>query len=60
MITIFCDFRHFSAKKWRFFSKTNVTIKILHHLALFCRKIWRKYLKNQNIGPRLGEFSPIG
>jgi hypothetical protein len=27
---------------------------------LFCRKIWRKYLKNQNIGPRLGEFSPIG
>jgi hypothetical protein len=35
MITIFCDFRQFSAKKLAFFSKTNVMIKILHILALF-------------------------
>jgi hypothetical protein len=35
MITIFCDFRQFSAKKLAFFSKTNVMIKILHNLALF-------------------------
>jgi hypothetical protein len=34
-ITIFCDFRQFSAKKLAFFSKTNVMIKILHNLALF-------------------------
>jgi hypothetical protein len=27
-ITIFCDFRQFSAKKLAFFSKTNVMIKI--------------------------------
>jgi hypothetical protein len=33
MMTIFCDFRQFSAKI--FFSKTNVMIKILHKLALF-------------------------
>jgi hypothetical protein len=35
MITIFCDFRQFSAKKIAFFSTTNVMIKILHNLALF-------------------------
>jgi hypothetical protein len=35
MITIFCDFLQFSAKKLAFFLKTNVTIKILHNLALF-------------------------
>jgi hypothetical protein len=35
MITIFGDFRQFSAKKLAFFSKTNVMIKILHNLALF-------------------------
>jgi hypothetical protein len=35
MITIFCDFWQFSAKKLAFFSKTNVMIKILHNLALF-------------------------
>jgi hypothetical protein len=28
MITIFCDFRQFSAKKLAFFSKTNVMITI--------------------------------
>jgi hypothetical protein len=35
MITIFGDFRQFSAKKLAFFSKSNVLIKILHNLALF-------------------------
>jgi hypothetical protein len=35
VITIFYDFRQFSAKKLAFFSKTNVMIKILHNLALF-------------------------
>jgi hypothetical protein len=38
MVTIFCDFRQFSAKKLAFFSKTNVRIKILHNLALFWAK----------------------
>jgi hypothetical protein len=35
VITIFCDFQQFSAKKLAFFSKTNVMIKVLHNLALF-------------------------
>jgi hypothetical protein len=35
LITIFCDFRQFSAKKLAFFSKINSMIKILHNLALF-------------------------
>jgi hypothetical protein len=35
MITIFCDFRQFSAKLLAFFSKTNVMIKILHNLHSF-------------------------
>jgi hypothetical protein len=34
-VTIFGDFRHFSAKKLALFSKTNVMIKIFHSLALF-------------------------
>jgi Na+/melibiose symporter-like transporter len=38
MITIFCDFCQFWAKKLAFFSKTNVMIKILHNLALFIVK----------------------
>jgi hypothetical protein len=38
MIAIFCDFRQFSAKKFAFFSKINVMIKILHNLALFWAK----------------------
>jgi hypothetical protein len=59
MITIFCDFRQFSAKKLALFSKTNVMIKILHTLALsqkrqfFRNFFWRKYFLNHNIGPRL-------
>jgi hypothetical protein len=35
MITIFCDFSQFLAKKLALFSNTNVMIKILHNLALF-------------------------
>jgi hypothetical protein len=35
MITIFCYFRQFLAKKLAFFTKTNVMIKILHNLPLF-------------------------
>jgi hypothetical protein len=35
MITIFCDFYQFLAKKLAFFLKTNVMIKILHNLAVF-------------------------
>jgi hypothetical protein len=38
MITIFCDFRQFSAKKLAFFSKANAMIKILHNLAKFLVK----------------------
>jgi choline-glycine betaine transporter len=38
MITIFCDFRQFSAKKLAFFSKTNVMIQFFAYLALFCVK----------------------
>jgi hypothetical protein len=34
MITIFCDFRQFSAKKLALFSKNNVMIKLLHNSAL--------------------------
>jgi hypothetical protein len=34
MITIFCDFCQFSAKKLAFFSKTNVMIKTLQKLAV--------------------------
>jgi hypothetical protein len=35
MITIFCDFSQFSAKKLAFFSKTNVITKLLYNLPLF-------------------------
>jgi hypothetical protein len=35
MITIFCDFRQFSAKKFAFFSKTNVMVNFLHNLVIF-------------------------
>jgi hypothetical protein len=34
MITIFCDFRQFSAQKLAFFSKNNVTIKFTQKLAV--------------------------
>jgi hypothetical protein len=61
-------FDNFRQKKSAFFSKTNVMAKILHNLALFWVKnaiffrwiFQRKYFKNQNIGPRLAEFSPNG
>jgi hypothetical protein len=35
MITIFCNFWQFSAKKNSFFSKTNVMFKLWHTLAYF-------------------------
>jgi hypothetical protein len=35
MITIFCNFLQFSAKKMAFFLQTNDMIQILHNLALF-------------------------
>jgi hypothetical protein len=35
MITIFCDFSQFSAKKLAFFLKTNVMIKSFQNLSLF-------------------------
>jgi hypothetical protein len=38
IITIFGDFCQFATKKLAFFSETNVMIKILHNLALFCVK----------------------
>jgi hypothetical protein len=45
MITIFADFRQFSAKNCGF--QTNVTIQILRKLAVFCSKnadfLGRKY-----------------
>jgi hypothetical protein len=58
MITIFGDFRQFSAKKLAFFSKTNVMIKFLHNNSfvlsqkrLFFRRIFgQKYFLNRKIG----------
>jgi ubiquitin-protein ligase E3 C len=38
MITIFCDFSQFSAKKLPFFLNTNVTIHFFLNLALFLVK----------------------
>jgi hypothetical protein len=38
MITIFCDFGQFSAKKLAIFLKTNVTIQILQKNAVFGTK----------------------
>jgi hypothetical protein len=38
MITIFCDFRQFSAKKLAFFSQTNVMIKFLQKEAVVLAK----------------------
>jgi hypothetical protein len=51
MITIFCDFLQFSAKKLAFFSKTNATIKFFA-FSVKNDIFWRKYFKNHNIGPR--------
>jgi hypothetical protein len=58
MITIFCDFSQFSAKKLAFFLNTNVMIKNLHNLALFSVKnanFFAEFFgeiiyKNRNIG----------
>jgi hypothetical protein len=61
MITIFCDFCLFSAKKLAFFSKTIVMITIfpktssslIKKLQFFRQIFRRKYFKNHNIGPWL-------
>jgi hypothetical protein len=49
MTTNFCDFCQFSGKKLAFFSKNNVTMKLLQNLAVvsakkppFCREIFRR------------------
>jgi hypothetical protein len=67
MITNFCDFCQISAKKWRFSQKTIAMIffaKISSSLSkktpTFSPIFRRKYFKNHDICPRLGEFSPIG
>jgi hypothetical protein len=59
MVAMFCDIRQFSAKKFAFFSKTNVMIKFVHNLALFWVKrpfvrrffVYIQYFKNHYIGP---------
>jgi hypothetical protein len=59
MITNFCDFCQFSAKKMPFFSKTNVMLNFFQKLAVVLAKnanIFAKFfgeniLKNHNIGP---------
>jgi hypothetical protein len=61
MITIFCDFRQFTAKKLAFFSKTNVLIKVLQKLAAVCAKNARLFANffGENIikiGPRMSGF----
>jgi hypothetical protein len=38
MITIFCDFRQFSAKKLAFFSKTNVMINFFSKFGFVLRQ----------------------
>jgi hypothetical protein len=43
MITIFCDFRPFSAKNKAFFLKTQFTI-------IFCKN-WQYLVKNANFSP---------
>jgi hypothetical protein len=48
MITIFCDFRQFSAKKIAFISKTNVVIKFLH-LALSQKRLFFAEFFGENI-----------
>jgi hypothetical protein len=55
-------------EKMAFFLNTNVMINffikisfVLSQKCIFFRKnFWRKYLKNHNIGPRLGEFWSFG
>jgi hypothetical protein len=63
----FLRFLPIFVKKFGVFLKNQCYDKKLHNLALiwvenanFFTFFWRKYFKNHNIGPRLGEFSPIG
>jgi hypothetical protein len=67
MITIFCDFSQFLAKKLAFFLNTNVMINFFSKFSFvssqkrqFFRKIFRrKYLKNHNIGSRLTRLAKL-
>jgi hypothetical protein len=67
MITSFCDFCQFSAKKLAFSQIPMLWPKFLHNLALlwvknanFFRWIFRrKYWKNHNIGPSMIIFSCV-
>jgi hypothetical protein len=59
MITIFCDFSQFSAKKIGVFLKYQYCDHIFSKFAFvssqkrqfFREIIWRKYFQNHNIGP---------
>jgi hypothetical protein len=53
MITIFCDFRQFSAKKLAFFLNTNVTINFFQNLHSFVSSQKRQFFRwnFHNIGP---------
>jgi hypothetical protein len=62
MITMFCDFRQFSAKNWRFskkpmlWSKFCIIYLCFESKRQFFRWIFRrKYFLNHNIGPRFGK-----
>jgi hypothetical protein len=50
MITIFCDFCQFLAKKLVFFLKTKDMMKILHNLALlWVKNVFLQFLFGENI-----------
>jgi hypothetical protein len=54
MITIFCDFRQFSANKLAFFQKSmfKFSFVLSKKRQFFCKHFWRNYFKNHSIGPR--------
>jgi hypothetical protein len=53
MVTIFCNFRQFSAKNWRFSQKPMLALFWVKNAIFFLQNFWRKYFKNHNIGPRV-------
>jgi hypothetical protein len=59
-------FLNFRRKNWRFYQKPmlwstffKIWLCFASKTPIYRRIFWRKYFKNHNIGPRLGEFSPI-
>jgi hypothetical protein len=60
MITIFCDFSQFSAKKFGVFLKNQcydhnlakISFVLSQKRRFFGKNFWRKHFKNHNIGPR--------